>query len=99
MSDKDKTLKLDNNADLGTRVQSVIDNYLNPALGGHGGFVNLVKVEGTKVFLELGGGCQGCAGARATMRAGVTAVIMEHVPDVTEVVDATDHGAGGNPYY
>ena len=25
--------------------------------------------------------------------------ILEHIPEITEVVDATDHAAGENPFY
>ena len=35
----------------------------------------------------------------ATMVQGIQAAIKEAIPEVTEVVDATDHTAGENPFY
>ena len=49
--------------------------------------------------MQLGGGCQGCGMASVTLRDGVVRMIKEGVPEVEEVVDVTDHGAGENPYY
>ena len=73
-------------------VQKVFDEQINPALNSHGGFANLVKVEQGNVYVELGGGCRGCPGARATMKRGIEAMIREVVPQVGEVIDATNHG-------
>ena len=35
----------------------------------------------------------------ATLREGITVMITEAIPEITEVVDATDHEAGDNPYF
>lgn len=88
-----------NQGDLHSRVERVIEDHINPAVAMHGGFVSLVEVEGTRVFIAMGGGCQGCAASSMTLRMGIEAMIMEEVPEVSEVVDATDHAAGANPYY
>ena len=56
-------------------------------------------VDDTTVFLTMGGGCQGCAMSAATLRDGITASIYESIPEVTDVVDVTDHNAGDNPFY
>ena len=47
----------------------------------------------------MGGGCQGCAVSAMTLRDGIEKAILQHVPEITEVVDATDHEAGENPFY
>jgi Fe-S cluster biogenesis protein NfuA len=78
---------------LEARVRKVFDEYINPALKSHGGFANLVKVEKGDVYVELGGGCRGCPGARATMRNGIEMAIREDVPEIGRVIDATNHGA------
>jgi Fe/S biogenesis protein NfuA len=31
--------------------------------------------------------------------AGIERLIKEEIPEVAEVLDATDHSAGSNPYY
>ena len=60
---------------------------------------DLVGVEGTTVFLTMGGGCQGCALSAATLREGIQVAIKEAIPEVTDIIDATDHSAGDNPFY
>ena len=32
-------------------------------------------------------------------RDGIEAAILANVPEITEVVDTTDHAAGENPFY
>ena len=81
------------------KVQQLLDRQINPALASHGGFAPLVKVEGTAAHVTMGGGCQGCAVSAITLRDGIQAAILANVPEITEVVDTTDHGAGENPFY
>lgn len=80
-------------------IEEILAEKINPALASHGGWVKLVRIEGQDVFVEMGGGCQGCASSRATMKFGIERAIREAVPSVRNVVDATDHEAGTNPYY
>jgi len=84
---------------LAARVQQVLDDRVNPSLAAHGGMVSLVDIQGTRVVLSFGGGCQGCGMADVTMKQGVSAQIKQQIPEISEVVDATDHAAGHNPYY
>ncbi len=81
------------------KVATLLDAHVNPALASHGGFAELVKVEDARVFISMGGGCQGCAVSAMTLRDGIEKAIREQIPEVTEVVDTTDHGAGENPFY
>jgi Fe/S biogenesis protein NfuA len=85
--------------DLKTRVQELIDSMINPAVAGHGGFVELVDVQDNRVYLQMGGGCQGCGAADVTLKQRIERLIKEEIPEVAEVLDATDHSAGTNPYY
>ncbi|UCD64184.1 MAG: NifU family protein [Candidatus Zixiibacteriota bacterium] len=80
-------------------VEELFERNINPAIASHGGRVELAEVEGTKVFVRLGGGCQGCASAHITLKHGIERAIREAVPEVTEVIDATDHTAGTSPFY
>ena len=84
---------------LGARVQQVLDDQINPGLASHGGAVSLVDIQETRVVLSFGGGCQGCGMVDVTLKDGVTAQLQQQIPEITEVVDATDHAAGENPYY
>ena len=84
---------------LAGRVQEILDDRVNPSLAAHGGVVSLVDIQETRVVLSFGGGCQGCGMADVTMKEGVSAQLKQQIPEITEVVDATDHTAGNNPYY
>lgn len=84
---------------LAARVQELLDDRVNPGLAGHGGHVSLVGIEESRVVLQFGGGCQGCGMVDATLRDGVAATLQQHIPEIAEVVDVTDHAAGENPYY
>jgi Fe/S biogenesis protein NfuA len=81
------------------RVAYVIETEINPQLASHGGRVSLreVSAEGI-VVLQFGGGCHGCGMVDATLRGGVERTLIERVPGVTGVADATDHSTGENPY-
>lgn len=81
------------------KVSQVLAEQINPAIAAHGGRAELVGVEGTTVYLKLGGGCQGCGMARVTLGQGIEVAIREAVPEVGEIIDVTDHASGENPYY
>jgi Fe/S biogenesis protein NfuA len=81
------------------KVRQLLDGQINPALAMHGGYAALDRVEDDKVFVSMGGGCQGCAVSAMTLREGIARSIKEAIPEVSEVVDITDHALGENPYY
>lgn len=91
--------QLELTGDAAEKVQVLLAERINPALAAHGGFAELVGVEDDKAFVTMGGGCQGCAMSAATLREGITKAILEAIPEITEVVDTTDHEQGENPYY
>ncbi len=80
-------------------VQRVLDDQINPQIAAHGGFVTLIDVKEETAFITMGGGCQGCGMADVTLKEGVEQAIIEAVPAINRVLDATDHAAGTNPYY
>jgi Fe/S biogenesis protein NfuA len=84
---------------LAVAVQRLIDEEINPALASHGGFVHLLDLREGLAYVELGGGCQGCGMAHVTLKRGIEARIREAFPEVTGVVDSTDHAGGANPYF
>ena len=82
------------------RVEQLLTQQINPALAAHGGFASLVEVRDDSIaVVTMGGGCQGCAVSAVTLREGIQKAILEHIPEITEVVDSTDHDAGENPFY
>ncbi|HKQ58064.1 MAG TPA: NifU family protein [Candidatus Eisenbacteria bacterium] len=81
------------------RVEHLLETQINPAVGSHGGWVELLGVQANNVFLQLGGGCQGCGMADVTLKQGIETLLREEIPELGEVFDQTDHAAGRNPYY
>ena len=81
------------------KVRQLLDGQINPALAMHGGFAALDRVEDDVVYVTMGGGCQGCAVSAMTLREGIARSIKEAIPEVSEVIDSTDHALGENPYY
>ena len=84
---------------LAERVKTVLETEINPAIASHGGTITLVGVEDTEIYLEMGGGCQGCAMSRMTLRQGVERMVRQAVPEVTVIHDITDHASGENPFF
>ena len=89
----------DLSGDVPQRVLQVLDQQVNPSIAAHGGRAELVAVEQGTAYLRLGGGCQGCAMATVTLSQGIEAAIIQAVPEITSVVDVTDHQTGTNPYF
>ncbi len=86
---------------LGSRVRAVLEQAVNPSIASHGGRADLVAIDesGGVAYLRLSGGCQGCAMSRMTLSQGIEAALRDEVPELTRVVDVTDHAGGVNPYY
>ena len=90
---------LDLSGDIEDQVQEVLVKRINPSIAAHGGFAELVRIEGSTVIIKLGGGCQGCGMANATVTAGIEKTLTELVDGVEHVLDITDHTSGDNPYF
>ncbi|MGH9183960.1 MAG: NifU family protein [Acidimicrobiales bacterium] len=85
--------------DVAQRVLAVLDQQVNPSIATHGGQAELVAVEDDVAYLRLSGGCQGCGMATVTLSQGIEVAVTEAVPEISRVVDVTDHASGTNPYY
>jgi Fe/S biogenesis protein NfuA len=89
----------DLSGDVAQRVVQVLAQQVNPSIAAHGGRAVLVAVEQGTAYLRLSGGCQGCAMATVTLSQGIETTILQAVPEITSVVDVTDHQSGTNPYF
>ena len=83
----------------GEKLQQLLDLHINPSLAAHSGYAEIVKMDGTVAHILMGGGCQGCAMSAATLRQGIEVMIAEAIPEITEIIDVTDHEAGENPFF
>lgn len=92
-------IELELSGDVSERINQLLEQSVNPALAAHGGFAKLEGIKDDAAYVTMGGGCQGCAVSAVTLREGIEAAILEAIPEITSVVDATDHTAGANPFY
>ena len=86
-------------AELGVIVQQLLDKEVNRSIANHGGKISLVDVREGKLFITMSGGCQGCASSQVTLRQGFALMVKRVAPEILEIVDATDHAAGKQPFY
>lgn len=79
----------------------VLEEQVNPAIASHGGRADLVALdeEAKKAYVKLSGGCQGCAMSRLTLSQGIETMLRDAIPELTSVLDVTDHASGVNPFY
>jgi Fe/S biogenesis protein NfuA len=81
------------------RVDEIIRERIMPGIATHGGTVSLIDYVDGRVYVQLGGGCQGCGMADVTLKQGIETMLRQEIPEVVEVLDTTDHASGSNPYY
>lgn len=92
--------KPDDSESLDARVAWVLQSEINPGLASHGGQVSLETITPeNEVVLRFGGGCHGCGMVSVTLQDGIEKTLKEYFPEITAVIDATDHETGSNPYY
>lgn len=84
---------------LGKRIQKILTDDISPSLASHGGYAEMVDLSEGKVYLYFGGGCQGCSQASVTVKDGIERLLLKEFPELTSVVDVTDHTQGKNPYF
>ena len=86
---------------LATLAIEVLESSVNPAIASHGGRADLIALDEEKkvAYLKLSGGCQGCAMSRLTLSQGIETQLIEALPELTGVIDVTDHASGENPFY
>ena len=85
-------------AELNTAVQELLDQEVNRSIANHGGKISIVEVRQGKLFITMSGGCQGCASSQVTLRQGFEVMLKRVAPEIEEIVDATDHAAGKQPF-
>lgn len=85
------------------RINYVLYNEINPALAAHGGEITLVECveeeQGIVAILRFGGGCQGCGMADVTLKEGVEKSLLQQIPELIGIRDATDHSDRSQAYF
>ncbi len=72
--------------DVEQRIARLIAESVQPALEADGGAIEFVGFEDGVVSARLRGACGTCPHATATLAFGVKRFLMQHVPEVTDVV-------------
>ena len=85
--------------DLGHAAQRILDAEINPAIAAHRGRVTVTDVTDGWIRVRLEGGCQGCSLAEVTLRQGIEPLLRSRLPQLTGLVDVTDHEAGPAPFF
>jgi len=82
------------------KINYILHSEVNPSLAAHGGMVSLVEVVEEEIaVLQFGGGCQGCGQVDATLKNGVEKALLDQLPQLKSIRDATDHSITENAYY
>ena len=84
-----------------SEIQKFVDEEINPGLEMHGGFLLIENFDEEKkhLYVQMGGGCQGCASSVVTLKLMIENMLKEQFPELVEIEDVTNHGMGENPYY
>lgn len=91
MTDEEKEVAL--------RVQEHLNAEINPMVASHGGFIEVLALKSTTLYINMAGGCQGCGMASVTLKQGVEQAVLPRFPEVERILDSTDHASGTNPFY
>ena len=86
-------------SDLEQKISDHLDATINPQIASHGGRINVIRVDGDVLLIEMKGGCQGCSSSGTTLQYGVEQQILSQFPEISRIDDITEHEEGENPYY
>ncbi len=86
-------------SELAREIAKTFDELINPGVAEHGGHIKLAGLKEHIVYVEMSGGCQGCSMAGKTLRHGVMKILAEKFPQITDLIDVTDHSSGSKPFF
>lgn len=67
-------------------ICDLLDEYVRPAVANDGGAIDFRGFENGVVTVTLKGSCSGCPSSTATLKGGIEQLLMQHLPEVKEVV-------------
>jgi len=82
-------------------IRTVIDQYLAPGVGQHGGEIVLLDydINSHTVKLQMSGACSGCAGSKQTLSNAVEKMIKYYVKEVQHIEAEDDPNSTVDPYF
>jgi|TARA_B100000902_G_C27038581_1_gene778174 Fe-S cluster biogenesis protein NfuA len=81
-----------------TNIKQTLENYVAPAVAGHGGVVNFVDFQEGTLTLEMSGACSGCAMSAMTLQQGIEGIMISMVPEVKTIVGVDDPNSSVDPF-
>jgi Fe-S cluster biogenesis protein NfuA/nitrite reductase/ring-hydroxylating ferredoxin subunit len=78
------------------RVEAALES-IRPLLAGHGGDVELVRVEPPEIAVRFSGACEHCPASALTIDAAVRTAVRAACPEITSIVQVKDRGRKGPP--
>ncbi len=69
------------------KINSIIENQISSELQKDGGDIELVDIEGDKVYVKLRGKCSGCKNSHMTLKVFVEQTLREAVSSQIEVIE------------
>jgi nitrite reductase/ring-hydroxylating ferredoxin subunit/Fe-S cluster biogenesis protein NfuA len=88
------------------RVEAALES-IRPMLAGHGGNVELVRVDPPSIAVRFTGACDSCPASTLTINAAVRTAVQAACPEITTITQVKDAGGGqgadlaraaGNPW-
>ncbi len=67
-------------------IANILDEYVRPAVENDGGAIDYLGYDNGTVKVILKGSCSGCPSSTATLKGGIERLLMQHIPEVKEVV-------------
>jgi len=67
------------------RVEAALES-IRPVLAGHGGDVELIRVEPPAAAIRFLGSCENCPASTLTIDAAVKSAVLAACPEITEIV-------------
>ena len=85
-SKDDKLVKVFTASEYDDAICDLLDEYVRPAVENDGGAIDFRGYENGVVTVVLKGSCSGCPSSTATLKGGIESLLMQHLPEVKEVV-------------
>lgn len=70
------------------KINSVMETFIAPELRKDGGDIELVEIDGNKIYVNLQGSCKHCPSSNLTLKNFVENVLKEHISSDIEVIEA-----------
>lgn len=72
--------------ELESKIKSVLEEYVRPAVEQDGGAIDFKSYKDGKVTLLMRGSCSGCPSSSVTLKGGIENLFKKMVPEVKEII-------------